>query len=422
MAGESPAGRFAPARSFPEVKDVPDWNDFAPRLGLVYDLFGNGKTAVKYSINRYNLSRTTGIAAAYNPLATASATLPWQDKNGDDIAQGSLRCDFTLPNCEINFATLPANYGIASLNEYGKYPRTWNFEQGFELSHELMAGVSVTGSWWKGDFHNLTNTVNTAWTTADYTPYTWYNPETGAPFTVYARSAAAAARPTHNLDTYDPERKDVYESYNLEARWRIPGGGQINGGMSFERERIKSCTAPDDPNYVTATAGVFNGVALCDDFALDIPWRPQAKISATREIKYGINLSMSFQNNSSPTSSRLMTVTRGTTRYPTNCPSPCPAGQIIMPTADFPGQASMSYLLESARQSSVERIVQLDIKVARTFKIDRFQVLPTFEIFNVNNSDAIISYITTNYLSSSYLNPNSIMQGRMYGLGVVVRY
>ncbi len=101
---------------------------------------------------------------------------------------------------------------------------------------------------------------------------------------------------------------------------------------------------------------------------------------------------MSFQNNSSPTSSRLMTVTRGTTRYPANCPAPCPAGEIIMPTAVF-GQASMSMLLESPRVTSVERIVQLDFKVARNFRYGRFSILPTFEVFNVNNSDAIISYI-----------------------------
>ena len=46
----------------------------------------------------------------------------------------------------------------------------------------------------------------------------------------------------------------------------------------------------------------------CDDFVLDIPWRPQFKMSGTREVGYGINVSMSFQNNSSPTSSRLMIV------------------------------------------------------------------------------------------------------------------
>jgi len=130
---------------------------------------------------------------------------------------------------------------------------------------------------------------------------------------------------------------------------------------------------------------------------------------------------MSFQNNSSPTSSTTMAVTRGSTRYPANCPSPCPAGAIIMPTADF-GQTTLTYNLESVRATSVERIVQLDLKVARTFRFSHYQVLPTFEVFNLNNSDAIISYVSTNVLSTSYLAPNSIMQGRMYGLGLVVRW
>ena len=116
-----------------------------------------------------------------------------------------------------------------------------------------------------------------------------------------------------------------------------------------------------------------------------------------------------------------MTVTRGATRYPASCPSPCPAGQIIMPTAIF-AQPSLTYNLESVRATSVERIVQLDFKVSRTFRLGRITVLPTFEVFNVNNSDAIISYITTNVLSSAYLSPNSIMQGRMYGLGLVTRW
>jgi len=413
-AGKSPAGRFVPERSFEEIKDVPQWSDFAPRLGLVYDLFGNGKTAIKYSLNRYNLSRTTGIAANYNPLASATSSLPWRDVNGNDIAEGARGCTgYPSVGCEIDFANLSPNFGIAALNEYGKYPRTWNLESGLEVSHELVGGLSVTGSWWRGDFHNITNTVNQSYSTSDYTPYTWYNPTTGEPFTVYARTLEN--RLTRNLDTYDPERRDVYESYNFESRWRIPGGGQISGGLAYERERFKSCTSPDDPNY----GG--NGLALCDDFKLDIPWRPQVKISGTREIGYGINVSMSFQNNSSPTSTRTMVATRGTTRYPANCPSPCPANQIIMPAATF-GQTTLTYNLESNRVSSVERIVQLDLKVARTFRFGRYQILPTFEVFNINNSDAIISYISTNVLSTSFLSPNSIMQGRMYGLGVVARW
>ena len=244
--------------------------------------------------------------------------------------------------CEIDFQGLSQNFGIAALNEYGEYPRTWNLEQGVEVQHELFSGLSLSGAWWSGDFHNLTTTIDRAYTHADYSPYTFYNPTTGQPFEVYARNVT---RPTSNLDTYDPERKNTYESFVLDGKWRIPGGGQLSGGMSFERERLKACTSPDDPNY----GG--NGKALCDEFALDIPYRPQYKLSGAKDIGWGINLAVSFQNNSSPTSSRVMTATRGTTRYPANCPSPCPAGAIIMPTANF-AQTTMTYNLESTRATS----------------------------------------------------------------------
>ena len=413
LAGKSPAGRFVPERTFNEIKDLPNWSDFAPRMALVYDLMGNGRTAVKYSLNRYNLSRTTGIAANYNPLLSQTATLPWRDVNGNGQADGTLRCTgYPSAGCEIDFQGLSQNYGIAALNTYGEYPRTWNLEQGVEVQHELFNGMSLSGAWWKGDFRNLTTSIDRAYTLADYVPYTFYNPLGGQPFEVYARTVT---RPTSILDTYDSERRNKYQSFVLDGKWRIPGGGQLGGGMSFERERQVNCTSPDDPNY----GG--NGKALCDETKLDIPFRPQYKLSGTKDIGFGVNLAVSFQNNTSPTSSRVMTVTRGTTRYPANCPSPCPAGAIIMPTANF-AQTTLTYNLESVRATEIERIVQLDFKVSRTFKVSRFTILPTFEVFNVNNSDAIISYITTNSLSTSYLAPNSIMQGRMYGLGIVTRW
>ena len=418
LAGQSPAGRFVPARAFDEIRDLPSWNDLAPRLALIYDVFGNGRTALKYSLNRYNLSRTTGIAENYNPLRSETFDLPWRDVNGNNIADGALRCEgYPSATCEIDFRNLPTNFGVSALNEYGRYPRTWNLESGLELQHELFSGVSVSGAWWKGNFHNRTTTINQSYTHADFTPYTWYNPVTGQPFEVFARTLQN--RPTRNLDTYDPERKNTYESFNFEGKWRIPGGGQVFGGVAIERERFKNCTSPDDPNYTVD--GAANGQALCDEFALDIPFRPSWKASATKEIGWGVNVSMAFQNNRSPVSSRTMIVTRGTTRYPANCPSPCPAGQVIMPTTVF-GQTSMTYNLEPVRATSIERIVQLDFKVSRTFRFGRYSILPTFEVFNVNNSDAIISYISTNVLSSSFLAPNSIMQGRMYGVGVVTRW
>ena len=45
LEGDSPAGRFVPERRFAAVEDLPNWRDWAPRFALVYDLFGNAKTA-----------------------------------------------------------------------------------------------------------------------------------------------------------------------------------------------------------------------------------------------------------------------------------------------------------------------------------------------------------------------------------------
>ena len=47
-----PAGPFVPAREFPGVYDVPNWKDVSPRLGVSYDVFGDGKTAIKANLGR----------------------------------------------------------------------------------------------------------------------------------------------------------------------------------------------------------------------------------------------------------------------------------------------------------------------------------------------------------------------------------
>ena len=92
-----------------------------------------------------------------------------------------------------------------------------------------------------------------------------------------------------------------------------------------------------------------------------------------------------------------------------------------MPTGTF-GQGSLVVFLEPERGTFVERINQIDFKLSRRFQIGRFSLLPVVEVFNLNNSDAIISYVTTNALSASYLAPNSIMQGRMIGAGLTTRW
>ena len=57
----TPSG-WIPARSFEKVTGLPRWRDINPRVGMAYDLSGDGKTAIKLSLGRY--VRKTGVDIA----------------------------------------------------------------------------------------------------------------------------------------------------------------------------------------------------------------------------------------------------------------------------------------------------------------------------------------------------------------------
>ncbi len=81
-ATEVPAGMLVPARSFPARTNVPNWKDINPRFAIVWDPTGSAKTAIKFGINRYVQSNTTGLAQLFDQAAGAvnSTTRSWNDQ------------------------------------------------------------------------------------------------------------------------------------------------------------------------------------------------------------------------------------------------------------------------------------------------------------------------------------------------------
>src|SRR6185436_14811438 len=157
--------------------------DWAPRFQLIYDVFGNSKTAIKYSFNRYNEAQTTGLAESAQPLifsgfAGLQNNRQWTDLNGDDIAQGARGfnadgtakdCIYLTAGCEINLsgsATQSAFdpfFGTAlSGAAYTNFPRRYRLEQGIEVQHALLPRLSINGTYYHGVNKNLTKTVSTA--------------------------------------------------------------------------------------------------------------------------------------------------------------------------------------------------------------------------------------------------------------------
>jgi outer membrane receptor protein involved in Fe transport len=87
-----PATQYVPQR---EVvgSDVLNWKDLNPRLGASYDLFGNGRTAVKASFSRYVVQAViSSLTSTANPISASNNnnTRSWNDLNGDYAITGDL--------------------------------------------------------------------------------------------------------------------------------------------------------------------------------------------------------------------------------------------------------------------------------------------------------------------------------------------
>ena len=92
------------AITFPRTPSVDSFNDITPRFGVAYDVFGTGKTALKFSGGRYLGAATNGLAyTRNNPAVRTVSSVPrgWTD-DGDRVV-------------ECNLAILTANGECAAL-------------------------------------------------------------------------------------------------------------------------------------------------------------------------------------------------------------------------------------------------------------------------------------------------------------------
>jgi len=69
-----------------------------------------------------------------------------------------------------------------------------------------------------------------------------------------------------------------------------------------------------------------------------------------------------------------------------------------------------------------DRINQLDLNVTRTITAGRYRIQPKFDLFNALNASPVYAVRTLNYGTSSYRQPQSILVGRVFQLGAIVKF
>lgn len=61
-----PQTMFIAGNCFAAIDRIPNWLDIAPRFAVIYDVFGDGKTAFKFGANRYMIGIGSGTIDVVN--------------------------------------------------------------------------------------------------------------------------------------------------------------------------------------------------------------------------------------------------------------------------------------------------------------------------------------------------------------------
>ncbi|MBZ5556999.1 MAG: carboxypeptidase regulatory-like domain-containing protein [Acidobacteriia bacterium] len=404
-----PAGTFVPARNLGELTDLPSWKDLGPRLGVSYDLFGNGKTALKTSLSRYVASQTVGFASQFNPLGgtvtgagfsgTGADTRVWTDPNGDRVVQLNELGPTSNPLFGTTFLATNPSADV----QKGWFKRGYNWEYSASVQHELLPRVSVSAAFFRRWYGNFTHTDALSVGPSDYSPYCITAPTdprigalSGQPVcglfdvTPAARPNLAVNRIVDFADS--SQRSQVFNGFDFTISAR-KNKLLLAGGTSTGRTATVNCEVFDSPD-----------VRFCDNTP---PFLTQVKILGSYTLPYDVQISGTFQSVPGPPLQANWAITSAVANA-----GPKPLGRNLAA-----GTATVS--LMEPNTVFGDRLNQFDMRFARMFRMNKYRFQGMVDIYNVFNKAAVLAYNTTfsTAATSEWLHPTDVLQGRLVKIG-----
>ena len=401
-------GRWAPFQTWVQLDDVPNWKDISPRLGVAYDLFGDSRTALKFSANRYVVNEGVAFASSVNPLLfNLTARRSFRDLNGDFIAQ-----EHELgPLSNANFATAASNVRPDDAIRDGWGVRQYNWEISGGVQHQLRDGLSLDVAYVNRQYRNFNVRDNLLVGPGDFDEYCVMAPSDsrlgGVSGTevcgLYDINPAALglnetliARDT-NFGTITESWQGLDVTLDLRLDNMTIGGGLSSGTQGNMRE---GCFVIDSPQ------GNFNDAMQPGNYHCDIqpPWQNFWKFLGTFNLPFGIDAAATYQVIPGPEITALYTVRDAD----------------IGSTVRFMDPARTGFSTRSAEINLVQpgtlyndRLHQVDFRISRAFDIGGgARAWVTLDIANLLNNSTIIEH--NNTYGPVWLGPEEILLGRIF--------
>ena len=420
--------KYTPTRNLTFAgADVVKWKEINPRIGASYDLFGNGRTALKASVARGVAQEGLNTADSIHPAVALSTSVARtvRDANLNNVAD----CDLFNPavNGECD-AWLTSGFGGTipitqqdprTRSGWGVRPWNWEFSTGFQ--HQLTSRISAGLTYYRrinGGFLVTDNKANTAEDFKQFSvtvPTDNRLPTTGQKLTVFdINPTLISGQPfsaTNNVTTFASDYGHQYRHWNgFDAmtnvrlqRLTLQGGVTAGKLMSDNCEIVKK--VPEALNTTVAGVTTTTPLEFCH---YETGWQPQVKLFASYDVPWqNIRLSSTF----------------GST------PGPGLQAGVIYSSADvtpalgrgISGGGNKTINVFSTDSAFGDRLNRLDLRFSKIFRFREGNTLDAnFDIYNSTNSDAALTETTTysGVNGGAWRKPTGVIQGRIFKFGL----
>jgi hypothetical protein len=436
--------RFLPTPlHFDRTVGVEGYNDLSPRGGVAIDVFGTGKTSVKFNMGRYlEAAQNGGLFTAKNPTnrLAVSTTRTWIDADADWVAdcdlsnraaQGPATAvyggggqDFCSANLNQNFGTPTAEQNLDPRVLSGWGVRAGDWQVGAALQHELMPRVSVEIGYQRRWLTNFVVTDNLAVGPEQYTFFDVFVPAdprlpNSGGYTVSGVSnitQAGAGVINDNQTTSLKVRPDLGEwnrssnAINFSITARPKFGLVVQGGFNTGQTHEDFCDLKRSIPELTVVGGTSPANPWCDTTtawtsrytglgSYTIPWA-DVLVAATFRSDQGAELAANWAVAASNTN-------------------------LGRPFASNAQNITVNIIEPGTLYG--DRINELDFAVSKLFRFGGTRTKIGVDIYNITNSNPVLSYdqninftgVVTNNL---WLRPSSVLQPRFFKMSAQVNF